>query len=107
MVLINQIVSFFAHNTHPYVALQYYTRILTHAIPPTPPTINLSSYPLGMFSLKNNDSPRTDMLYNYYYNPADPSASTKTFWTSVPCAVRNSQYKLLHTYEASGMLCWK
>ena len=55
----------------------------------------------SMFSLKDNDSPRTGMLYNYYYNPADPSASTKTFWTSVPCAVRNSQYKLMHTYEAS------
>jgi len=55
----------------------------------------------SMASLKDNDSPRTSMLYNYYYNPADPNVATKNFWTSVPCAVRNGQYKLMHTYDAS------
>jgi arylsulfatase A-like enzyme len=55
----------------------------------------------SMTSIKGDDSPRTEMLYNYYYNPADPNADTETVWNSVPMAVRTSQYKLMHTYDSS------
>ena len=47
--------------------------------------------------------PREHMLINYYYNPAAP---TETHMTSVPMAVRNSRYKLLHTYDSMKAGAW-
>jgi len=48
-------------------------------------------------------STRTHLLINYYYDPAQP---TSTHWNSVPVAIRNNQYKLVHTYEAKAAAEW-
>ena len=48
-------------------------------------------------------STRTHVLMNYYYDPAQP---TNTHWNNVPVAIRNNQYKLVHTYEAKQAAEW-
>ena len=47
--------------------------------------------------------PRASLLINYYY---DPDNSAANYWHSVPVAVRNSQYKLIHTYESKTSGDW-
>ena len=47
--------------------------------------------------------PREHLLINYYYNPASPA---DTHMTSVPMAVRNSRYKLMHTYDSLKAGAW-
>ena len=48
-------------------------------------------------------SSRTHVLVNYYYDPAQP---TNTHWNNVPVAIRNNQYKLVHTFEEKSAAEW-
>jgi hypothetical protein len=46
---------------------------------------------------------REHLLYNYYFNVADEFYN---MWTNGSFAVRNSQYKLMHTYDSSTYGAW-
>ena len=47
--------------------------------------------------------PRDHLLVNYYYDPVEP---TKTLWTGKAFAIRNAQYKLMHTYDNKWSATW-
>ena len=50
-----------------------------------------------------SDYPRKYLLYNYYY---DPAHTHSTYENTVPVAIRNNQYKLLHTYQSPITSNW-
>ena len=52
---------------------------------------------------ENTDVPRDTMLYNSYY---DVDGYSFDRWTSGPFAIRDLQYKLIHTYNSSEYGAW-
>ena len=52
---------------------------------------------------KTIDSPRPYLLMNYYY---DPHNEKDTMYTNKAMAIRNEQYKLLHTYTNPEASAW-
>lgn len=48
-------------------------------------------------------TPRDYMLYNYYYDVTDNGFNK---WTNGSFAIRNSQYKLMHTYDSTAYGAW-
>jgi arylsulfatase A-like enzyme len=50
-----------------------------------------------------DDAPRDYMLYNYYYDPASPD---EDLWAGKAMAIRDSRYKLVHTYDSSSAGTW-
>ena len=48
-------------------------------------------------------APREYMLYNYYYGVTDEGYNK---WTNGSFAVRNAQYKLMHTYDSTSYGNW-
>ena len=53
--------------------------------------------------INGGDPPREYMLLNYYYDPYDP---TKNLWTGKAAAIRNSRYKLMHTFDNKWSGAW-
>ena len=47
--------------------------------------------------------PRDYMLYNYYYDVTDYAFNK---WTNGSFAIRNAQYKLMHTYDSTAYGAW-
>ena len=56
-------------------------------------------------TFKNSElpPPRSFLLMNYYYDPSNPEA---TYMTTIPMAIRDKQYKLIHTYESKYSSDW-
>jgi arylsulfatase A-like enzyme len=53
--------------------------------------------------VSDEDCPRDYLLINYYY---DPYRGSETLWTGKAVAIRDKQYKLLHTYTSLGSSAW-
>ena len=77
--------------------------LITHDTPfqSTTTTTGVSQFEI-MFG-GGSDYPRKYLLYNYYY---DPAHTHSTYENTVPVAIRNSQYKLLHTYQSPITSDW-
>lgn len=52
---------------------------------------------------RTNSAPRDYMLYNYYYQVTDYSFDK---WTNGSFAIRNGQYKLMHTFDSTAYGAW-
>ena len=53
--------------------------------------------------LEGAEPPRNVMLYNYYDRVQQLSGD---IWTDTPMAIRNAQYKLMHTYDSNTAGAW-
>ena len=50
--------------------------------------------------------PRQYVLYNYYYNPGKGVMDSNDFFKGAPGGIRDSRYKLLHTYDSTSAGTW-
>ena len=51
----------------------------------------------------STSTPRSHVLIQYDFNPDN---DFENYWESTPIAIRNSQYKLVHTYESTSFSGW-
>ena len=73
---------------------------ITYIASPDRPLDGVSHY--NAF-VKGDPSPRDYLLMNYYYDPYHPA---ETLWNGRAVGIRNSRYKLLHTYLSVGASNW-
>jgi arylsulfatase A-like enzyme len=62
--------------------------------------------PQGVQTVSFATTPREYLVYNFYYNPEDEESPSESFYGSVPGAIRNSKYKLMHTYDSGLAGSW-
>lgn len=68
----------------------------------------LDGYSHASAFLNGDDAPREYMLYNVYDKVTNSDGDYESFniWTNGAFAVRNSKYKLMHTYNNSHYATW-